>query len=143
MIMNNRFIPLLIATLIAFAPVARAQQAEADDAALKAAAEKLIRELKYQHGEINLEGGLAKITVPTEFKFLGKTDARAVLEKLWANPPSEDTLGMLLPANLSITNKDCWAVVISFDDSGYVKDNDASKIDYADMMKKMQKEARA
>jgi uncharacterized membrane-anchored protein len=143
MIMNNRFIPLLAATLILLAPVARAQQAEADDEAkAKAEVEKIVKGLKFQHGEINLEGGFAKITVPPEFKFLGKKDAKIVLEDLWDNPPTDDTLGILLPARFSPLDTNCWVVEISYQEDGYVKDKDASKIDYADLMKTMKKEAR-
>src|SRR5436305_542860 len=31
-----------------------------------------------------------------------------------------------------------WAVVITYDEDGYVKDDDAAKIDYGDLLKKMQ-----
>src|SRR5438046_794023 len=130
MIMNNRFIPLFVVALIAFAPVAHAQKAEADDATLKAEAEKLIRGLKYQHGEITLKGGVAKMTVPDDFNFLGPEDTKTVLEKLWDNPPSDDILGLLLPAKVSLLDEHSWAVTISYDEDGHVKDTDASKINY-------------
>ncbi|MEJ0088267.1 MAG: DUF2167 domain-containing protein [Limisphaerales bacterium] len=48
---------------------------------------KLLKGLKYQQGEIDLRGGLAKLTVPKEFNFLGPDDAKTVLVKLWATRP--------------------------------------------------------
>jgi uncharacterized membrane-anchored protein len=59
------------------------------------------------------------------------------------NPPSDDTLGMLLPANTNPLSTNCWAVTISYSDDGYVTDKDASKIDYNDLLKKMQKGAKS
>jgi hypothetical protein len=46
---------------------------------------ELARQLKYQQGEIDLRGGLAKLTVPADFNFLDADDAETVLVKLcWA-----------------------------------------------------------
>src|ERR1035438_4859092 len=49
---------------------------------------QLAKSLKYQQGEIDLRDGLAKLTVPKEFSYLGPDDAETVLVKLWGNPPS-------------------------------------------------------
>jgi uncharacterized membrane-anchored protein len=77
--------------------------------------------------------------VPSEFKFLGPEDAETVLVKLWGNPPSDTKpLGLLIPADLSPLSTNCWVVTIDYDDDGYVKDDDASKINYDDLLKKMQ-----
>jgi uncharacterized membrane-anchored protein len=101
---------------------------------------KLVRGLKYQQGEITLRGGLATLNVPKDFNYLDPDDTETVLVKLWGNPPSDEKpLGMLLPAGLTPLNSNCWVVAISYVDDGYVKDNDASKINYADLLKQMQK----
>jgi uncharacterized membrane-anchored protein len=100
---------------------------------------KLVKGLKYQQGEIDLRGGLAKLTVPKEFNYLSPEDAETVLVKLWHNPPSEHkTLGMLLPAGLTPLSTNCWVVTIDYSEEGFVKDNDASKINYDDLLKQMQ-----
>ncbi|MDD5260329.1 MAG: DUF2167 domain-containing protein [Methylacidiphilales bacterium] len=104
--------------------------------------EKIAKGLKYQQGEINLQSGLAKLNVPSGFRYLGPEDAETVLVKLWRNPPGGKSLGMLLPENTGPLQEDCWAVTISYNDDGYVKDNDASKINYTDLLKKMQEGAR-
>lgn len=103
-----------------------------------AEAEKLIKALKYQQGEISLEGGLAKLNVPSQFKYLNPDDTRIVLESLWGNPPAKKSLGMLLPSDRSPLSPDRWGVVISYAGDGYVKDDDAGKIKYDELLKKMQ-----
>ena len=101
---------------------------------------KLLKNLKYQQGEIDLKGGLATLNVPKEFSYLGPDDAESVLVKLWGNPPSENKpLGMILPAGITPLSTNCWAVTIDYSEDGYVKDSDASKINYDDLLKKMQK----
>lgn len=102
--------------------------------------QELVKNLHYQQGEIDLRGGLAKLSVPSDFRYLSPEDADTVLVKLWGNPPSEEkTLGMLIPAGMSPLDKDCWVVTIDYNEDGYVKDDDAAKINYDDLLKKMQK----
>jgi uncharacterized membrane-anchored protein len=109
---------------------------------LKSARQKLVDELKPQQGEVTLSGGIAKVKVPDSLRYYGPKDAKTVLEKLWGNPPSSgDILGLLLPAGKSPLEKETWAVVIDFDDSGYVKDDDAAKINYNDLLKDMKASA--
>jgi uncharacterized membrane-anchored protein len=131
------------ATVLALGLIALLQTGRAQDYVTnRAQAVRFVEGLKYQHGEIDLPGGLAKLNVPAEFKFLDRNDAEAVLVKLWHNPPSTDSIGMLLPADKSPLDEDCWAVTISYADDGYVKDDDAAKINYDDLLKKMQAAAR-
>jgi uncharacterized membrane-anchored protein len=103
---------------------------------------KLANSLVYKDGEITLRGGLAKLEVPKGFKYLGPADANTVLSKMWGNPPNDQSLGLLLPADTSPLDRGCWAVIISYTEDGYVKDNDATKINYDDLLKKMQKQVR-
>lgn len=101
---------------------------------------KLAKALKYQSGEVDVRGGLAKVTLPPEFRLLGPDDAETVLVKLWGNPPSDQkVLGMLIPAGMTPFSSNCWVVTISYDEDGYVKDDDAGKINYDDLLKSMQK----
>jgi uncharacterized membrane-anchored protein len=108
----------------------------------KSARQKLVDELKPQQGEVTLSGGIAKVNVPDSLRYYGPKDAKTVLEKLWGNPPSSgEILGLLLPAGKSPLEKETWAVVIDFEDSGYVKDDDAAKINYNDLLKDMKASA--
>jgi len=129
---------ILVAGLMAFSSTCHAQ----DFVTNRAEAETLVSGLNYQQGRIRLRDGLATIEVPTNFNYLGREDAEKVLVKLWRNPPSPDTLGMLMPADKSPLDPEGWAVTLSYANDGYVKDNDANKINYADLLKQMQKDVR-
>jgi uncharacterized membrane-anchored protein len=132
--MKTKLAHLTILLLAALPPFSMA----ADDAAAQEA-EKLANGLHYQQGEIALPGGMAKLNVPQGFRYLNPEDTDTVLVKLWNNPPSSSkTLGMLLPADVSPLADESWAVTISYADDGYVKDNDADKIDYGKLLKQMQ-----
>jgi len=47
---------------------------------------------------------------------------------------------MIVPADFDPLASAGWAAVLSFDDDGYVKDDDAAKINYNDLLKQMQEE---
>jgi uncharacterized membrane-anchored protein len=97
----------------------------------------------YQYGKIALSSDLAAINLDSNFKYLTPTDASFVLERLWGNPPGNANLGMVLPANESPTDSTCWAIIIQFEEEGYVKDKYADKINYDKLLKQMQKETGA
>jgi uncharacterized membrane-anchored protein len=99
----------------------------------------IVKDLKYQGGDIALNGGLAKLQVATNFHFLNPSDAEKVLVNLWGNPPNQKTLGLLIPADKTPLDDECWVVTISYTDDGYVKDDDAGKINYDDLLKDMKK----
>ncbi|HWB62223.1 MAG TPA: DUF2167 domain-containing protein [Chitinophagales bacterium] len=84
-------------------------------------------------------GGVAKFEVPKGFKFLNAEDSKYVLHNLWGNPPSDETLGMIFPSYASDVIPATWAIEITYDESGHVKDDDAKDINYADLLKEMQK----
>jgi uncharacterized membrane-anchored protein len=132
-----KIIVLLLTALLACTHSIRAQDATNK---LPAAIIKLVAGLKYQQGEIDLGDGLAKLTVPKEFNFLGADDAETVLVKLWRNPPSaKKPLGLLIPAGMSPISSNVWVVTIQYTEEGFVKDDDASKINYDDLLQQMQK----
>jgi uncharacterized membrane-anchored protein len=53
-----------------------------------------------------------------------------------------DPLGLLMPAKAGPLSAESWAVIITYEEEGYVKDQDAEKIDYTDLLKQMQKDTR-
>jgi uncharacterized membrane-anchored protein len=124
-----------------------ALQAETKEEALtkdyQAKIKQLESKLSFRTGEISLGGDLAKLNVPKEFRFLGPDDANTVLTKLWGNPDGEKPLGMLLPADVSPLSSDCWGVIITYSDEGYVKDSDADSIDYTKLLKQMKESSKA
>jgi uncharacterized membrane-anchored protein len=98
--------------------------------------------LKWQTGAITLKDGLAKINLTDDFRFLGNADARKVLHEMWGNPDDPDVLGMIFPKDKGPLDRDSWAVTVHYESGGYMKDDDADKINYDDMLKKMQAGAR-
>lgn len=96
--------------------------------------------LIYKTGVIELESGNATITVPKGFRYLDKAQSVYVLADLWGNPADSSILGMLVPENRGVLEANSWVFTISFDEMGYVKDDDAGDIDYDDLLKEQQKE---
>lgn len=96
--------------------------------------------LKYQKGIIELESGNATLTVPEGFNFLDKEQSIYVLTDLWGNPADSTIIGMLVPENGGILGAKSWAFTISFDEIGYVKDDDAESFNYDDLLADQQKE---
>jgi uncharacterized membrane-anchored protein len=101
-------------------------------------AQALVASLKYQQGQIDLHNGLATLHVPEGFRYLNGADANKVVVQLWGNPPQAEPLGLLLPESGPLGHEG-WAVIITYEEDGYVKDGDAEKINYHDLLKQMQK----
>lgn len=76
-------------------------------------------------GEI---AGKASIKIPEGYGFLGQQDTSKLLQ-IFGNPPSNEHF-LIAPQSLD------WFAVFSFDDTGYVKDDE--KIDAAELLKSMQ-----
>ena len=96
--------------------------------------------LKYTTGIIELEQGNASVNVPKGFRFLDRDQSIYVLTELWGNPADSSILGMLVPDSMGVLDLGSWVFTISYDEMGYVKDDDAADIDYADLLKEQQKE---
>jgi len=129
--------PLCVLLALAISVIAQESPKEPGDL------QKLLDGLKYQSGEIVLDRGLAKLRLPETLRYLGPKDAETVLVKLWDNPSDgEKVLGMLVPAGKSPADPGTWGVIIQYEESGYVKDDDAAKINYSDLLKQMQEDSR-
>lgn len=144
------FLAALLAQAIAapaFAAPATANQSEAPAAAAapvpaaesdeEMSPETFVASLHFQKGKVVVGDNLATFDLPENFVFLDGKDAERVLEA-WGNPPSDPPLGMLMPAGVSPFAAESWAVTVQYEESGYVSDEDAAKIDYAEMLKDMQ-----
>ena len=123
---------LAIACLAAILP---ARAADAGDKQMSK--EQFLASLKFQNGKIQLPGGIATLDMPPTFRYLAPDDANRVLVDAWGNPPGEKTLGMIFPADVSPLADDGWGVVITYQEDGHVKDDDAKTINYDDLLKKM------
>jgi len=103
--------------------------------------EELDAKLSYQTGKVQLPGGMATITLPPSFRFLGQQDSRKMLVA-WGNPPesARGVLGMLVPSAVSPLSEDGWAIVVTYDEDGYVNDEDAKTLNYDKVMSEMQEQ---
>jgi uncharacterized membrane-anchored protein len=102
-------------------------------------AKALVEALDYRDGTIALGSAGVRLNVPSGFYFLGSEDARRVIVEAWGNPPAaaNGVLGMIFPAGKTPLD-DIWGAVITYDEDGYVSDEDAANIDYAALLKQMQ-----
>lgn len=91
-------------------------------------------------GEIEISTAGATLNVPEEFYYLDASDSEKVLVEVWGNPPGQTTLGMLFPADMTPFDQGSWAVTIEYEEDGYVSDDDAFEIDYAEMLAQMKKD---
>jgi uncharacterized membrane-anchored protein len=113
---------------------------EEAEARFKVYADSVNATFTYQTGTIRLGNG-AVLTVPKGFRFLDEKQSHRLLEDIWGNPEMH-TLGSLVPDSLGPMDETCWIFNVWFDAIGYVKDEDADKIDYDDLLKEQQKDIR-
>jgi uncharacterized membrane-anchored protein len=135
--MRNPISAALLALLLS-TPVL-AQEAETSPEAEVA---KFMQSLHFKSGTIALPEAKATLKLDGETRFLGAEDAERVLTQLWGNPPGSEALGMIVPSESALTSADSYAVVVTYNDDGYVADAEAASIDYDKMLKEMQEETR-
>lgn len=106
--------------------------------------EEFEAKLGYQTGTVHLSGGMASITLPKEFRFLDAEGARRLVVDGWGNSEraAEGVLGMLVPADVSPLDPEGWGIVITYDDDGFVNDDDAAKMNFNKLLAEMQDDAR-
>ncbi len=109
------------------------------DAEQSANIDAFLSELSPLQGVVDLKKAKATLNISSSHYFLGAEDARAVLEDAWGNPPDETVLGMIFPAGASPLDYSTWGATVQFSGDGYVSDEDANEIDYAEMMQDLKK----
>ncbi|HVH12323.1 MAG TPA: DUF2167 domain-containing protein [Longimicrobium sp.] len=136
MYVSFRIPTLLLGLLVTAAPV-RAQAAPEDGGASDAStAEMLFASIEWQDGPDTAHvGAESKVVVPENCRFTGAPGARTFMV-VTENPPSGNELGVLLCQ--SSEEGEPWFVVFSFDDSGYVRDDDAGELDADAILKTLQ-----
>ncbi len=102
--------------------------------------ETIVSGLHWQTGTITIKDGLASINVDNGFRFLGADDARKVLHEIWNNPDDPSTLGLLFPKDSGPLDPNGYAITVAYEDGGYVKDTDADKINYDELLKTMKQD---
>ncbi len=99
-------------------------------------------ELTYQSGRIVLPNKAATLDLGEAYRYLNPQQTETMLVA-WGNPPGSETLGAVVPASLSPFDDGGWAVIVTYIDDGHVEDEDAQKIDYAEMLEDMQEGTRS
>jgi len=100
--------------------------------------EAFLKTLTFQSGTVALKDAGATLNLTGDLRYLSGDDAERVLTQLWGNPPGTDPLGMIVPSEGALAREDSYAVVLTYNDEGYVSDEDAGSIDYDKMLKEMQ-----
>lgn len=118
----------------------------AQDASLSPEEEELLQQLqvdsiKGQTGAIQLTSAHCTLNVPEGFVFLGPSESKHLLVDYWNNRETDlnGLLGTMVKADAGIFYNVETAYVVSYDNCGYVKDEDAKDINYDDLLKEMQK----
>ena len=124
--------PVFAAPTTAPAPVEASAPAET--------AEHFLASLKQKTGTITLPSGIATLKLNDEFYYLDPADTERLLTDGWGNPPGFKTLGMIVPKAVSPLSERGWGVIVSYNNDGHISDEDAAKIDYAELLKQMQEE---
>ena len=109
----------------------------------KAQLQALSDRIKYQEGQISLADGLATVKLSDAFRYVDPAGTDTLLTGIWGNPPSQQkSLGMIVPNGFDPFSTNAWCVVLRYQEDGYVKDNDAEKINYTKLLKEMQEGVR-
>jgi uncharacterized membrane-anchored protein len=126
----NRFAYLLCLLALIVAPAQAQQERE------------IFKKLHMQAGTVTLGDGVATLKIGPNFGYFDAHDAEIFLTQIWGNPKGSgaESLGLLVPKDVDALGSSGWAIVIDFDPSGYVSDADAGKIDYDQLLKKMQQQ---
>ena len=90
-----------------------------------------VKNLHKQTGDVAIPAAHAVMHLGTRYYFIGPDEAKRVLVDVWHNPPSAvgNVLGLILPADKTVVDN-IWGAVVTYQDSGYVPDTDASSQDY-------------
>jgi uncharacterized membrane-anchored protein len=106
--------------------------------------QKFLDSLEPLQGEIPLPEAQASLDLGNQYLFYNSQEAKAILVDLWGNPPDsvDGVLGLVMLADTTPLS-DSWGAVISFEETGYVSDDDAADADYDEVMTQLQEGARS
>ncbi|GAA4324395.1 DUF2167 domain-containing protein [Flaviaesturariibacter amylovorans] len=133
---------LLLAALVVRAgdPTDSLKREQAAMAEQLRAVDSIEKSLHYKTGTVVVGSNLATLNLPAGFKFLDSTEARLIIEDIWGNPKGQKALGLIVPANTGAVLAD-YAFVVEYEAMGFVKDDDADKINYDDLLIELKKDA--
>jgi len=123
----------LLALAVTAAPAAAQQDPQA-----------ILDSLYLQQGTVPLGNNLATLQLTPAFRYLNPADTKKVLVDLWGNPPESvgETMGAIVPADVGVMDEGSWLIIVGYEDSGHVSDDDAAGMDYAALLSEMQQATR-
>jgi len=89
-------------------------------------------------GTVVLEGCRARVDVPEGYVYLDKEQSSHLLCDYWNNPADDEVLGLLVADDAAVYDEVTTAFVLYYVGDGYVSDEDADAIDYAELLKELQ-----
>lgn len=95
----------------------------------------LVRERHWESATVLIKHGAATLSLPAGVNFIPKKQALAVMAHMGNRLDEENFYGLIIPAD----DNQKWFVAASFDDSGYIKDDDQASIDADKILETMQK----
>lgn len=137
----KKIIPAIFCLLfIAITNLAFGQKDSAFNAliALYSKMDSLEKSIKYQTGSVSIKD-IATLNIPKGYKFIPSDKAMVIIHDIWGNPNDYTVLGMIVKDTFRVTSTDEWAFIIRYEESGYVKDEDADKINYDELLQSIKK----
>lgn len=115
-------------------------QDEPSEEDVRASVQEFLESLDFQSGSVELSGTNASLVLGEqgEYRFLNAHDTVRVLVDAWGNPPGMSVVGSIVPANFDLLGDNTWAVIITYEEDGYVSDEDAASINYDELLTTMQ-----
>lgn len=97
-----------------------------------------VKSLRPQQGKVPISAANATLDLGSAYDFYSEADARKILVDIWGNPPAaaNGVLGLVMPAGASPLS-DSWGAVVTYEDTGFVSDDDAADVDYAELLSQM------
>ncbi len=129
----------VISVVLMWASAAPAEEARTPEE--EAAIQRLIafdESLVYTSGSIVLGDDLATLNLPPTLRYLDPANTERLLVEGWGNPDGSGTLGMIVPSDTSPLADESWGVVVTYEEEGFVSDEDADGIDYTELLSQMQ-----
>src|ERR1044072_7324236 len=111
----------LFAIAAAAALLVASQWARADE-------QQVLESLKFESGTITLGNNLASLALTPDFQYLSPANTKRFLVEVWHTPPqaAEGTLDAIVPAKVDLTTGEGWAIIITYNDSGHISDDDGA-----------------
>jgi uncharacterized membrane-anchored protein len=127
--LKTLFLAICVTCLTIVSAIAqKAKEEEVELSAEQVALVEKLSKLKYQEGVVDF-GHDIELNVPKGYKFLNKEDAKLIVVDLWGNVKNANVEGMLVQEDYTPFDDGNWAFVLNYEDCGYIKDDDADKVE--------------